>query len=192
MTERVQLARSWGIQPGESVLEVGCGQGDATIALAVAVGAEGRVVALDPASLDYGTLIAGTSLASQPDLWFLQGLRRHSDKLGNSSAQDHLADGSRSTKPTRLPMWPPTPARSSTSPSSRSARGTSLRPRRWPRRSKFWGASPSASASRSGRSPRPRRRGICTSSRRSRRQRWSAGSQRASRTSARSSRPRRW
>jgi protein-L-isoaspartate O-methyltransferase len=57
MTERVQLVRSWGIQPGESVLEVGCGQGDATIALAVAVGAEGRVVALDPASLDYGTVI---------------------------------------------------------------------------------------------------------------------------------------
>jgi predicted methyltransferase len=56
MTERVQLVRSWGIHPGESVLEIGCGQGDTTIALAVAVGAEGRVVAVDPASPDYGTL----------------------------------------------------------------------------------------------------------------------------------------
>jgi predicted methyltransferase len=56
MTERVQLVRSWGIQPGESVLEVGCGQGDTTIALAVAVGAEGRVVAVDPANPDYGGL----------------------------------------------------------------------------------------------------------------------------------------
>ena len=52
--QRVQLIRTWGIKPGENVLEIGCGQGDCTLALAVAVGHGGSVTAIDPASLDYG------------------------------------------------------------------------------------------------------------------------------------------
>lgn len=52
--ERVQLVRAWSIKPAERVLELGCGQGDTTIALAVAVGDQGKVVAIDPAPLDYG------------------------------------------------------------------------------------------------------------------------------------------
>lgn len=39
---------------GQSVLEIGCGQGDMTVALANAVGEEGRVVAMDSAPTDYG------------------------------------------------------------------------------------------------------------------------------------------
>ncbi|KAI0777571.1 S-adenosyl-L-methionine-dependent methyltransferase [Trametes elegans] len=53
--QRVQLVKTWGIQPGEKVLEIGCGQGDCTVALAAAVGDEGSVTAVDPASLDYGS-----------------------------------------------------------------------------------------------------------------------------------------
>ncbi|OBZ69489.1 hypothetical protein A0H81_10123 [Grifola frondosa] len=53
--ERVQLIKAWSIQPGERVLEIGCGQGDCTAALAVAVGEKGSVTAVDPASLDYGS-----------------------------------------------------------------------------------------------------------------------------------------
>lgn len=52
--QRASLIRTWGIKPGEKVLEIGCGQGDCTVVLATAVGDEGSVTALDPASLDYG------------------------------------------------------------------------------------------------------------------------------------------
>ena len=40
---------------GCAILEIGCGQGDVTIALAHAVGSHGRVIAIDPAPLDYGS-----------------------------------------------------------------------------------------------------------------------------------------
>ncbi|GBE84691.1 hypothetical protein SCP_0606700 [Sparassis crispa] len=52
--ERVELMRAWDIQPGENVLEIGCGQGDCTVTLAAAVGEKGTVTAIDPARLDYG------------------------------------------------------------------------------------------------------------------------------------------
>ncbi|KAK0569180.1 hypothetical protein OC861_001216 [Tilletia horrida] len=39
---------------GQNVLEIGCGQGDFTIVLAELVGDKGKVVAIDPAPLDYG------------------------------------------------------------------------------------------------------------------------------------------
>ena len=40
---------------GKTILEIGCGQGDMTVALAWAVGPTGKVVAIDPAPLDYGS-----------------------------------------------------------------------------------------------------------------------------------------
>lgn len=40
---------------GKTVLEIGCGQGDMTVALAWAVGPSGKVYAIDPAPLDYGS-----------------------------------------------------------------------------------------------------------------------------------------
>ena len=43
--------------PGNRVLEIGCGQGLCTKVLAKAVGPNGHVDAVDPASLDYGTPI---------------------------------------------------------------------------------------------------------------------------------------
>lgn len=52
---RLNLVRSWGIRPGASVLEVGCGQGDMTAALAEAVGPAGRVLGVDPAPASYGS-----------------------------------------------------------------------------------------------------------------------------------------
>ncbi|KAI1798316.1 S-adenosyl-L-methionine-dependent methyltransferase [Ganoderma leucocontextum] len=53
--QRASLIKTWGIKPGERVLEIGCGQGDCTVVLATSVGDEGSVTALDPASLDYGS-----------------------------------------------------------------------------------------------------------------------------------------
>ena len=52
---RLELLQHWNIPTGSKILEVGCGQGDCTAVLASAVGGEGRVVAVDPANLDYGT-----------------------------------------------------------------------------------------------------------------------------------------
>ncbi|KAJ6528080.1 S-adenosyl-L-methionine-dependent methyltransferase [Mycena capillaripes] len=51
---RLDLVAKWPINEGARVLEVGCGQGDTTIALANAVGETGHVDAVDPAPLDYG------------------------------------------------------------------------------------------------------------------------------------------
>ncbi|MER5812846.1 class I SAM-dependent methyltransferase [Streptomyces sp. NPDC002033] len=54
---RTALVSSWGVPAGASVLEVGCGQGDMTAALAEAVGPQGRVVAVDIADPSYGAPI---------------------------------------------------------------------------------------------------------------------------------------
>lgn len=52
---RLRLIDFWAIPPGSRVLEIGCGQGDATAALAYAVGEEGFVHGVDIAPADYGT-----------------------------------------------------------------------------------------------------------------------------------------
>jgi ubiquinone/menaquinone biosynthesis C-methylase UbiE len=51
---RLVLLENWNIQNGSRILELGCGQGDCTTVLASAVGDQGKVVAVDPADLDYG------------------------------------------------------------------------------------------------------------------------------------------
>lgn len=51
---RLVLLKLWNIPTGSKVLELGCGQCDCTTALADAVGDQGKVVAVDPADLDYG------------------------------------------------------------------------------------------------------------------------------------------
>jgi protein-L-isoaspartate O-methyltransferase len=51
---RIEIIKSWNIElDGARVLEIGCGQGDASVVLASAVG-DGCVTAWDPASPDYG------------------------------------------------------------------------------------------------------------------------------------------
>ncbi|WUX34094.1 methyltransferase domain-containing protein [Streptomyces anulatus] len=52
---RATLVESWHIEPGSTVLELGCGQGDMTAVLAEAVGPTGHVVAVDVAEPSYGT-----------------------------------------------------------------------------------------------------------------------------------------
>ncbi|RDL39388.1 uncharacterized protein BP5553_03728 [Venustampulla echinocandica] len=51
---RIKLVSFWAIAPGSRVLEIGCGQGDCTVALADAVGEHGHVDAVDPGAPDYG------------------------------------------------------------------------------------------------------------------------------------------
>lgn len=43
----MSLVESWGIEEGQRVLEIGCGQGDTTVVLANAVGPAGSVLAVD-------------------------------------------------------------------------------------------------------------------------------------------------
>ena len=52
---RLAILQHWRISTGSKVLELGCGQGDCTTVLASVVGEQGKVVAVDPAELDYGT-----------------------------------------------------------------------------------------------------------------------------------------
>ena len=51
---RRRLIDRWNISEGERLLEVGCGQGDATAVLADRVGPTGVVLAIDSAGPDYG------------------------------------------------------------------------------------------------------------------------------------------
>ncbi|WOO85348.1 Methyltransferase ustM [Vanrija pseudolonga] len=52
---RINLVNAFGITAGERVLELGCGQGDMSVALADAVGPAGSVLATDPAEGSYGS-----------------------------------------------------------------------------------------------------------------------------------------
>lgn len=54
LQHRLDLVKAFDIQEGMHVLEIGCGQGDTTAALADAVGETGHIVAIDIASPDYG------------------------------------------------------------------------------------------------------------------------------------------
>ena len=54
LRHRMALVEMWAPQPGDSVLDVGCGQGGSTEVLAAAVGETGKVLGVDTASLDYG------------------------------------------------------------------------------------------------------------------------------------------
>jgi SAM-dependent methyltransferase len=76
---RLGLVDGWGIAPGDSVLEIGCGQGDMTAVLADAVGESGRVVAVDIADPSYGSpvtlgesaeFLAATPLGARIDMRF--------------------------------------------------------------------------------------------------------------------------
>ncbi len=51
---RLRLARLWEVEQGERILEIGCGQGDMTAALAYCVGPDGFVWGIDCASENYG------------------------------------------------------------------------------------------------------------------------------------------
>lgn len=51
---RLKLVEFWGVKKGSRVLEIGCGQGDTTSALAYAVGEKGFIHGIDIAPANYG------------------------------------------------------------------------------------------------------------------------------------------
>lgn len=54
LQHRLSLVEAFQLPKGGRILEIGCGQGDTTMAIAHMIGEEGRVVAIDNASRDYG------------------------------------------------------------------------------------------------------------------------------------------
>src|SRR5262249_34628301 len=54
LQHRMTLVNIWAPGLGAHVIEVGCGQGETTVALAAAVGASGRVLAVDNGPTEYG------------------------------------------------------------------------------------------------------------------------------------------
>jgi ubiquinone/menaquinone biosynthesis C-methylase UbiE len=71
LQHRMNIVEAFGISEGMSVLEVGCGQGDTTVALADRVGENGRVIGIDIASRDYG---APMTLGQATDIIMKSGL----------------------------------------------------------------------------------------------------------------------
>jgi SAM-dependent methyltransferase len=51
---RIALVESWQVKPGSSVLDIGCGQGESSLVLALAVGPKGHITGIDTAPPDYG------------------------------------------------------------------------------------------------------------------------------------------
>ena len=58
MKHRLELVKAFGVKEGMRILEIGCGQGDTTVALADRIGDGGHVMAIDIASPDYGAPIS--------------------------------------------------------------------------------------------------------------------------------------
>lgn len=64
-SHRLKLAEFWGINEGDRVLEIGCGQGDTTAVLAHLVGESGQVQGIDIAPETYGMPITlGDAIAT--------------------------------------------------------------------------------------------------------------------------------
>lgn len=57
-TQRLSLMKAWDIESGQHILDIGCGQGESCLVLAVAVGPSGHVTGIDDARPDYGTPFA--------------------------------------------------------------------------------------------------------------------------------------
>lgn len=55
LQHRIDLVKAFGVKKGMSIIEIGCGQGDTTVALADAVGKDGKVIGIDIASRNYGS-----------------------------------------------------------------------------------------------------------------------------------------
>jgi SAM-dependent methyltransferase len=52
---RLSLIKIWGIETGQQILDVGCGQGESCLVLALEVGDSGHVTGIDIARPEYGT-----------------------------------------------------------------------------------------------------------------------------------------
>ncbi|KAK6814602.1 Methyltransferase ustM [Aspergillus parasiticus] len=54
-THRLLIADAWGITPGQRILDIGCGQGESCLVLALLVGPSGHITGIDIAQPEYGS-----------------------------------------------------------------------------------------------------------------------------------------
>ena len=54
-THRLLVAQVWGISPGQKILDIGCGQGESCLVLALLVGPSGHITGIDIAQPEYGS-----------------------------------------------------------------------------------------------------------------------------------------
>ncbi|KAE8351282.1 hypothetical protein BDV28DRAFT_22528 [Aspergillus coremiiformis] len=52
---RLSIANAWGITPGQRILDIGCGQGESCLVLALLVGTSGHITGIDTAQPEYGS-----------------------------------------------------------------------------------------------------------------------------------------
>ncbi|KAK3935491.1 hypothetical protein QBC46DRAFT_397392 [Diplogelasinospora grovesii] len=52
---RLTIANAWSLKPGSRVLDIGCGQGESCLTLAMELGPEAHITGVDTADLEYGT-----------------------------------------------------------------------------------------------------------------------------------------
>lgn len=83
---RVDLFKTWDIPSGSKILEIGCGQGDCTLAMAYLVGEQGHITGIDPAPLDYGSFI-GKQKVITPDNNHANNSSRSTHDAGPSTRQ---------------------------------------------------------------------------------------------------------
>lgn len=57
-TLRLALTKAWAIAPGQRLLDIGCGQGESALVLALAVGPTGHITGIDDAPPEYGSPFA--------------------------------------------------------------------------------------------------------------------------------------
>ncbi|KAJ6043160.1 uncharacterized protein N7446_001356 [Penicillium canescens] len=120
---RLVLLQHWNIPTGSKVLELGCGQGDCTTVLAYAVGEQGKVVAVDPAELDYAFLTLLLVLGSRAESSRLMAPAGAPYTLGQ--AQDHISQGPLGGRITWVQQTPLDYLSAISSPSSSSSPPTS-------------------------------------------------------------------
>lgn len=53
--QRLSILSAWSIAPGSRVLDIGCGQGDSSLALALELGPDSHITGIDSAPPSYGT-----------------------------------------------------------------------------------------------------------------------------------------
>lgn len=87
MSHRIELVKSWGIEPGSRVLELGCGQGDCTVVLADTVGEKGHVDAVDPGAPDYGQFPSYPSHISKSEIEKGSSLQRVSGAMSSTAGR---------------------------------------------------------------------------------------------------------
>ena len=111
-THRTKIVEAWGgrdMFEGKKVVELGCGQGDASVVLAAAISGgdgKGHVVAWDPASPEYGP----STFACLRPLYLFQGSDSPTPIRITPHTQSSSSECSLQPRALSIPLFPPVDA----------------------------------------------------------------------------------